>query len=70
MSSVHAVPLLLSALVGLLLGLVAWGFLRTRGHQVGDALIGARDDVLLGLLVLAAFALGAFLTYVLLNISF
>lgn len=67
MSSVHAIPLLLSALIGLLLGLVAWGFFQVWSHQNGDALMGGHDGVLLGLLVLAALALGVFLTYVLLS---
>jgi cytochrome c biogenesis protein CcdA len=63
MLSVPVVPVLLSVLVGLLLGLVAWGALGSR-HQDVDNLMGMRDDVLLGLLVLAAFALGVFLAYV------
>jgi hypothetical protein len=69
MWSTHAVPLLLIVLVGLSLGLVAWGFLRVRSRETSGALMGTRDDVLLGLLVLAAFALGAFLTYILLGFS-
>jgi hypothetical protein len=69
MPSLHAVPVLLSVLVGLLLGLVGWGFWRARGHEANDDLMGRRDDVLLGLLVLAAFALGVFLAYTLLNLN-
>jgi hypothetical protein len=49
---------------------VAWGFWRAWGHEIGDSLMGSRDDVLLGLLILAAFALGIFLTYALLSPSF
>ena len=67
MLSAHAIPLLLSILVGLLLGLLVWGFWRTWRREVGGALLETRDDLLLGLLMLAAFALGIFLTYVLLG---
>ena len=70
MPSAYAIPLLLSILVGLALGLVAWGFLRARVHRFESALMGAQDDVLLGLLVLAAFSLGAFLTYALLSLNY
>jgi len=59
----QAIPVLLAILVGLLFGLLAWGLLRVRGGYAGETLVGVRDDVLLGLLVLAAFALGVFLTY-------
>jgi hypothetical protein len=70
MSSPHAIPILLSILVGAVLGLVVWGLQRTRSHVVGDSVMGTRGDVLLGLLVLAAFALGVFLTYVLTGFNF
>lgn len=64
----HAVPLLLITLIGLSLGLLAWGMWRTRGYDSNDALVESHGDVLLlGLLVLAAFTLGVFLTYVLLG---
>ncbi len=69
MWSIHPIPLLLIILVGLLLGLVAWGFLRVRGRGDGDALMMLRDDVLLGLLALAAFTLGVFLAYILLGLN-
>jgi hypothetical protein len=62
--------MLLSRLVGLLLGLVTWEFLRARRHKVGDALMGAQDEFILGLMVLAAFALGVFLAYLLLSTNF
>jgi hypothetical protein len=64
MSILHTVPLLLSILVGLLLGLVTWGFLRVRRHATEDDFVETRDDVMLALLVLAAFSLGAFITYI------
>lgn len=68
MLSAHAIPLLLiSLLVGLLLGVLVWGFWRAgRGAAEGNPR-GSRDDVLLGLLILAAFAMGVFLAYALLN---
>jgi len=67
MSYTHAIPLLLSVLVGLVLGLVALGLLRYRSQASDDSLMGTRNDLLLGLLVLAAFALGAFVTYILIG---
>jgi hypothetical protein len=70
MTSVRVIPLLLSLLVGLLLGLIAWGLWRATSHESGGALMGTRDDLLLGLLLLAGFAIGVFLTYILLSISF
>jgi len=66
MPSMRAAPLLLGILMILLLGSVAWGFLRVRGYKAGSAPLGIRDDVLVGLLVLAAFGLGIFLAYILL----
>jgi hypothetical protein len=68
MSFVHMIPLLLSLLVGLLLGLIAWGLWRAAKQKSGIALMGTRDDLLLGLLVLAGFAMGVFMTYVLLSL--
>jgi hypothetical protein len=68
MSSVHMIPLLLSLLVGLLLGLIAWGLWQTAKQKSGVALMGTRDDLLLGLLLLAGFAMGVFMTYVLLSL--
>jgi hypothetical protein len=69
MSSTQAVPLVLCLLVALLLVLLIWGFWRTRRHQWGDALMSARDDVLLGLLIFAVVSLAVFVTYVLLGLS-
>jgi hypothetical protein len=65
----QAIPVLLAILMGLLFGLLAWGLLRMRGREAGEALVGVRDDVLIGLLVLAAFALGVFLTYMVIAIG-
>ena len=69
MSSAHAAPILLGLLVALLVSLVVWGLERLRSQQTDDLLMRTRDDLLLGLLVLAAFISGAFLTYVLLRVG-
>jgi hypothetical protein len=68
MQFARVIPLLLIILVSLVLGLVAWGFWRTRGQEVDGAPMAPRDDVLLGFLVLAALALVIFLTYALLGL--
>ena len=65
----HAVPLLLTILVGLVFVLLAWGFLRIQIHHEGEALVGARDEVLTALLLLAAFVLGIFLAYILIAVG-
>ena len=59
------IPLTISILVGCLLGLVAVGLLRLRHSPTEGSLPGTSDALLLGLLALAAFAMGVFLTYVL-----
>jgi tetrahydromethanopterin S-methyltransferase subunit C len=66
MNLVRTIPLLVSILVGLLLGVLTWGVLRIRRPASGQPLIDTSDDVLLVLLALAAFSLGAFVTFVLL----
>jgi hypothetical protein len=66
MDLVRAIPLLVSILVGLLFGILTWGLLRIRRPASGEPLIDTSDDVLLALLALAAFSLGAFVTFVLL----
>jgi hypothetical protein len=66
MPSAHIIPLvLISSLIGLLFGLIAWGFWRARRRERNQAPLGSRDEILLGLLILAAFAMGVFLTYAL-----
>jgi hypothetical protein len=67
MSSVHEIPFLLSLLVGLLLGLAAGALLRNRASGDSQASQSARGDTLTGMLVLGAFAMGAFVTYILLG---
>jgi hypothetical protein len=66
MLRIQAAPLLLSLLVGLTLGLAAWGLVRGQDRKAGVVWPQASDGLLIGLLALAAFALGAFVTYVLL----
>ena len=63
MSAIHAIPLLFGLLVGTALGLVVWGWRRATSQAIGDAAMGSRGDVLVGLLILAAFAFGVFLTF-------
>ena len=67
MKTVSAIPLVLSVLVGLVVGLVAWGTLRLRLRK-GDEPAATHDWAMLGLLVLAAFAMGAFVTYALVGL--
>ena len=65
----HTIPLLIAGLVSLVLVLIGWGWWRVRSHETGDALMASRHDILPWLLALAAFALGAFLTYILVGFS-
>ncbi len=58
-------PLVISILIGFLLGLVTLGLLRLRHSPTEDSLPESGDGLLIGLLALAAFAMGIFLTYVL-----
>jgi hypothetical protein len=60
-----AVPLVISILVGLLLGLVTVGLLRLCRSPTQESFLETTDALLLGLLALAAFALSMFLTYIL-----
>lgn len=69
MPSGHAILLLLSILVGLLIGLMTWGVFRARTRKIDNAMQVSRDEVLLGLMMLAAFSLGIFLTYALVGLN-
>jgi len=69
MGSARAIPLLLSVLLGPLLGVLAWGFWRVRRRETGNAQIGSQDGLLVALSALAAIALGLFLTYLLLGLA-
>ncbi len=67
MLPLQTAPLLISILVGLLLGLLAWWGQRVRGRGAGLRWPESSDDLLMALLVLGAIGLGVFLTYVLLS---
>ncbi len=67
MFTFRTVPLFLSILVGLVLGVLIWGYLHLRGRRDAAAMLATTDQVLAGLALLAVFALGAFLTYALLS---
>ena len=64
----YEIFLLLSLLVGFLAGFVTWGFSRVGAQPIRASLMAVRSDMLLGLSVLAALALGGFLTYALLGL--
>ena len=74
MLSGGAILLLLGMAAGLLLGVLAWGFVRLQWRKSRNDWIepgdeaSSGDEVLLGLLAVAAFALGAFVTYALLGL--
>jgi len=61
------VPLLLALLVGLLLGLVVAGLLGNRASAASVTAATRWGGMLSGMLVLGAFAMGAFVTYALLG---
>ena len=67
MPPILVAPLMLSLLVGVTLGLAAWGLIRGHDREVGMA--QKFDHLLIGLLTLAAFAIGAFVTYALLIVA-
>ncbi|MCL5994455.1 MAG: hypothetical protein M1546_00175 [Chloroflexi bacterium] len=58
-------PLVLIILIRMVLALIVWGGLRHLRQQSRSAWLPAwlQDDLLIGALILAAFALGVFLTY-------
>jgi hypothetical protein len=68
---------LVSLLIGILIGcIISLGLMLVyfRWHtdlidllRNGDPMVGMRDDLLIGFLALASFALGVFLTYALLS---
>ena len=68
MLSGGAISLLLCVLAGLLLGAVTWGLLRVGWRKAGNDWIEPGDEIMLGLLAVAAFALGAFVIYALLGL--
>ena len=65
MLSAHSASLLLGLLVVLVLGFAFWGFWRYRRQAGVGLLVDPRTDLLVGLAILAAFAFGVFLAYLL-----
>ncbi len=65
MLPVHGVPLLIALLVGLLLGLIVASLLGKSAGANSETPARAQVDMLSGMLVLGAFAMGVFVTYVL-----
>lgn len=68
MSYARAAPLLLFIIVELLLGALGWEFWRVRCHADKEAFWETADDLLVLFLALAAFALGAFLTFLVIGL--
>lgn len=64
----HIIPLLLSILVGSIVGLTVWGFVNSR-NEASIAPPGRPDGLLLAMLALAVFAMAVFLTYLLLTLG-
>ena len=64
------IPLFISLYVGVVLGLVAWGYLQMRRPAIGDILTWNGTGILLALLLLAVFTTGIFMAYVVLDIGF
>ena len=69
MPSPHVIPALLGLLVGLLLGLLVVGFVRDWNHESRVASSRAPDGILVAMLALGAFAMGVFLTYLVLSLA-
>ncbi len=63
----HGMSVLLSVLLGPLLGALAWGYWRSRRDGAANGLLNGRDDLLLAFLLLAAASFGAFLVFLLLT---
>jgi hypothetical protein len=64
---------MIGVVLGLLIGTAStlgWGIISRSKNQLKSASrpFDTRDDIIVGLLVLAAFAMGVFLTYALLSI--
>jgi hypothetical protein len=69
MSVTHGPPLLLSVLLGPLLGALAWGLWRSRRSDAPNSRFGVGDDVLTVFLLLAALAIGALLAYIFIGVG-
>lgn len=63
----EAVPLLVGIMVGLLLSVIAWSAVKARRQTTSDAIVDLQQQMLLGLLLVAMFGAGVFITYLLLR---
>jgi hypothetical protein len=63
MLSMHSAPLLLGTLLVPLIGLMVWGFLRSRQGEANGAMPGGGDNLLVGFSILAGFALSVLVLY-------
>jgi hypothetical protein len=62
--------LILCALVGLLLGLAAWGFLQLQNQASGGTPAWISNDLLMGVSVFVAFAFGMLATFFLFRLPY
>ncbi len=69
MASPLDILLALGVLIAAMVGLTGWGFWRMRKLPPNKGMQGAPDGLLLGLLVLAAFSMGVFLSYALFGVK-
>jgi uncharacterized protein YacL len=63
----EAIPLLVGIVVGLLLSVIAWSVVKTRREPASETTVDVQQQVLLGLLLVAVFGAGIFVTYLLLR---
>jgi hypothetical protein len=68
LTTTGALVLLLLAF-GLVVLLMIWGLVRMRQRSDGESVQDSQDSLIYGFLLLAAFALGVFLTYALVGIG-
>ncbi len=61
-----SIPLVVGIVLGCLISSLAWTVLGAGGDRFPQKLMDGHDRLLTGLLTAAAFAMGAFVTYVLL----
>jgi len=69
MASMSDLLVVLGILIAAVLGLTGWGFWQMRRPPLNRGARGTHDGLLLGLLVLAAFSMGVFLSYALLGVN-
>ncbi len=64
----QAFPLLVGIVVGLLLSVIAWSVIKARRQTTVDTTVDLQAQLLLGLLLVAVFSAGVFITYLLLRL--